>query len=512
MLPVSALCRFVAAFGKRRPIGGPPSDAKGVRSDGTPARGCLRRFSWRLDARANVAAAACVLWAVAVPAACGAADATDDVRSLTLSEAIALALTDSRAAVSARLDRDEQKFPLERADERYRPSVKVDAAANTGSFGTETADVAIGPSLRVPTGGSFQLSWRKPVVGEGNREASTNLSFSQPLLKGFGTDIDTAPQRMARMQESVNLGAFRDTAANIVGSVISAYRGALTAKRRVEIARDALARAQRQLEINRALVEAGRMATQDLVQTEADVANKEYELSDSENGLVAANADLVNVLDLDEGTRLEAREEPTVRPERPNLNESLETAFALRTDWLRARTGVEQARLNLRIAQNNLLPDLSLNASAWRGGGQERTEWSGGLNLTLPLWNEEPKRALAIARNDLRQAQMNREERRQSIRIEVRQAVRNVEVALRQIDLARQGRTLAERKLDVERRKLQQGLSSAFQMGRFEEDLVGAQRRELDAVVSYRDALDSLDLALGTTLDRWGIDVKRVGQ
>ena len=90
--------------------------------------------------------------------------------------------------------------------------------------------------------------------------------------------------------------------------------------------------------------------------------------------------------------------------------------------------------------------------------------------------------------------------------------MRDVAAALRQIGLARDARELAERKLDVERRKLQQGLSSAFQVSRFEDDLVAAQGRELDAVARYRDSLGALDDALGTTLDRWGISVERVGR
>ena len=61
-------------------------------------------------------------------------------------------------------------------------------------------------------------------------------------------------------------------------------------------------------------------------------------------------------------------------------------------------------------------------------------------------------------------------ETRQGIRIEVRRAVQGTAVALRQVDAARQARKLAERKLEIERRKLQEGLSSAFQLGRFEND------------------------------------------
>ena len=254
------------------------------------------------------------------------------------------------------------------------------------------------------------------------------------------------------------------------------------------------------------------MAPQDLVQTESDVANKEYALTDAENALETANSSLVNTLDLEEGVRVEPQDEPPVEPEQPDLKESLETAFARRTDWLTAEIGMERARFGLRRAENNLLPDLALSAQASHRSGRDRTDWRGGLNLTVPLQNDDARRALTRARNGLRRAEMNLAERRQSIRIQVRRAVHNVAVALRQIDLSRQARDLAERKLDVERRKLQQGLSSAFQLGRFEDDLVAAQRQELDAVARYRDSLGSLDSTLGTTLDRWGISVDQVGR
>ena len=432
---------------------------------------------------------------------------------LPLEEAVRLALSKSRAAIGARLGREEQKLSLEAAEERYDPMAgSLTLGTSAASRGDETADLSIGPSLRVPTGGAFRLSWRKPLAGERDREASTVLSFSQPLLKGFGRELDTQPLRRARLQERINLRAFRDGAAGIVDGAVSAYRGVLRAGQRLVIAREALERAQRQLAINRALVEAGRMAPQDLVQTEADVANKDYASIDAENALETANSTLVNTLDLEEGVRVEPQEEPPVEAERPDLEESLETAFARRTDWLSAEIGLERARMGLRRAENNLLPSLSLSATADHKSGRDRTHWSGGLNLTVQLQDDGPRRALTRARNGMRRAEMALAERRQSIRIRVRRAVHNVAVALRQIDLARQARDLAERKLDVERRKLQQGLSSAFQLGRFEDDLVTAQRQELDAVARYRDSLTGLDGTLGTTLDRWGIGVEQVGR
>ena len=465
-----------------------------------------------MEARHAIPAVICMVcmamsW---LPLPAGAQEAAGPGRLvLTLEEAIRLALTGSRAAIGARLGREEEVLALERAEERYDPTYSLDAGADVRDGSDATADVSVGTGLRVRSGGSFRLNFSQPVLTDGGRDPGVDLTFTQPLLKGFGAVIDTAPLYRARLQEEIDFRAFRDRASDIVGSVISAYRNSLSARRRVAIARDALERARRQLEINRSLVEAGRMAPQDLVQAEAEVADREYSLTDSENALETADSALANVLDLPDGAIPEPGEERPVEPVRPDIGESLETAFARRTDWLRAETRLALSRLDLRIAENNLLPDLSLSATASHRGGE--ADLSGRLSLTVPLGDREPKRALVRARNDVLRAEMDLAERRQSIRIQVRRAVHNVAVALRQIDLAGRARELTERKLEVERRKLRLGLSSAFQVGRFEDDLVSAQNRELDAVVGYRNALTGLDRTLGTTLDRWGVGVERVG-
>ena len=61
-------------------------------------------------------------------------------------------------------------------------------------------------------------------------------------------------------------------------------------------------------------------------------------------------------------------------------------------------------------------------------------------------------------------------------------------------------------------RKLNLGLSTNFQLVDFEDDLVNVQNREVDAIISYLNALTRLDQTLGTTLETWRIDVDRTEQ
>ncbi len=429
---------------------------------------------------------------------------------LTLDEAISLALENSRAVIGSRIRREDQKLALQAAEERYRPQASIGASAGAERGRKGTADVSIGPSLRIPTGGSFNLSWSHPVTGSGNRSATATLNFSQPLLKGFGAGVDTAPLRFARMDERINVLSLRDSVAGVVTSVISAYRGVSQATRRLEISREALERARKQLAINRVLIRAGRMAEREILQSEAEVANRELTLAGDEDSLANANSTLINVLDIDETSEVAVSEEPAILPARPDPEQAMKTALARRTDHLNTLLGVEKARINLGIAKNNLLWDLRLDADVSRGTGGDPTDYGGRLNLTVPLWDHSRRRALARANNNLRRAELALAEVRQAIHLSVRRALHDVEAGLRQIELARLSRSLAEQKLEIERRKLREGLSSSFQLGRFEDDLVRAQNRELDTLISYRNALTSLDQTLGTTLDNWNIDIEKV--
>ena len=86
-----------------------------------------------------------------------------------------------------------------------------------------------------------------------------------------------------------------------------------------------------------------------------------------------------------------------------------------------------------------------------------------------------------------------------------------IEVAQRRSP-AREARVLAKEKLEIERSTLQQGLSSTFQLGRFEEALMRAQNAEVGALIDYANALTVRDPTLGATMETRDIGVEQVGR
>ena len=431
---------------------------------------------------------------------------------LKLDDAIALALKNNRGLIDARLSRTIQKFALELAEERYRPTASVSSFAGASEGGDPTADASVSTSLRVPTGGQLSLGLSEPLAGRGDGSGTVTLGFSQPLLRGFGADIDTAPLRTARLGERGAVLAFRETVAGVVDSTIQAWRGLAQARRSLANSEASFERIRRQLEINRQLIEAGEMAEREILQSEADVARGELALAQSRNNLFQANVALVDILDLDSASVVQPVETPIVPRPAISVEQAIETALDHSPVYAQALLGKEIAEIGLRVTRNNQRWDLSLDANASRPTGGGTTDYSVGLQLTVPLWDRSPKLALMNARAAVARAERGLRELRQSLAIAVRQAVYSVEVGLRQIELAREARRLTEEKLEIERSKLRQGLSSTFQLSQFEQELTGAQDAEIGALAAYENALLALDRTLGTTLETWGIDVGQTGQ
>lgn len=434
-------------------------------------------------------------------------DGTREV-SLTLADAIRLALRNNRTLLSARNQRAVQRFALEVNQDRYLPKAGISTSLREGHATDLTADISAGPTLRLPTGGELSLKWGRPLAGGHNRRGTWTLGLTQPLLKGAGTEIDGARLRIAHLDERKNALSFRNTVAGVLVAVITAYRSAIRAHHAISISRESLARARRQLEINQSLIDAGRLATREIVQTEAEIANRRLALAGSENGLISANATLISLLDAkDIGAVHPITDLSTVEPASFDLERSLETALANRPDYLRALLSRDQAGIRLDIAEDSRRWDLELTADVSRAGdGAE--DFSTGIALTRRFGDRAPQLAELRARNTLRDAEIALVELRQSIDIAVRQAVHGVEQGFHRLELAQQARALAEQQVDVERKKLSQGLTSTFQLTTVEDGLVGAKTRELDTAIAYLNALTALEFTLGKTLEAWGVDTQ----
>ncbi|MCY3793406.1 MAG: TolC family protein, partial [Gammaproteobacteria bacterium] len=332
--------------------------------------------------------------------------------------------------------------------------------------------------------------------------------------------------RTARVGEQINILAFEAAVIELTSRTIRAYRAYVQAGRRDEIAARSLERPQKLLKDNQLLGQAGRMAERDVIQAEADIARRELDVVAAGGGLDAARLNLVDLLDIDTGTRFELVEELGAgQAEAPSVDVpmALEIALANRPDHQVGLLGIENAETQVLVARNERLWDLSLTfGRTFMGSDDQPGAAIGGLDLTgnrvsldlsVPVGRAAAGQAQLAHRRAVAglQAQRNRlADLRQRIAIEVRNAVRDVQLAEQRVGLARRAKSLALRKTEIEREKLNLGVTTNFQLVTFENDLVAAENAELDALVDHLNAATVLDGTLGTTLERWGIEIDRV--
>lgn len=473
----------------------------------------------------------------------------NDPNAVVLTErtVVDLALRRSLALRFGELDRQGQRFALRVAKRQFVPQVTMTGSAlqtdtrdrtGTPTVGNDAVTASVSPkvSQQLPTGGALSLGWdnaysqltpvpNSPVVpGQLRRSWSPQwiVSFNQPLLKGGGLTAGTAALSTAKTQEEMNIQGYRGLIIDTVTTALVAFRSYLQAQKQLEIAQLAFQRANETLEIDRALVDSGRMASIELVQARADCATRELSSITARNALDSSRLGLIRLFNLDRTTHFVTPEQPVVTPVQLDLAAQRLLALQQRPDLLQTKLQLRLAELGLSLARNNRLWSVNLvggysgaaNGYPYRNAyddlrDRKHTAWSAGVQVDVPIWGDLT-RAQTVLNADIgvTKAQLALRDREESIEVEVIEAVRNAEVAFQQVRLARMARELTEEKLKIERERLTAGHSTTFQIVRFGDDLVSAQVEEMNATIGYLNALTQLDRTTSSTLETWRIEFK----
>ncbi|MCP3688073.1 MAG: TolC family protein [Gammaproteobacteria bacterium] len=445
--------------------------------------------------------------------------------SLSLAETIMLGLRQNNAIKSAYLARVVNRFSLHIAEGEFVPRwTEITGSTNLAdSQNSDSLGLGTNFSWETPYGTSFGLglSTSTDFPNTANTESSATTSMtatlSQPLMRGFGTEVNTATLQQARISEVQNRLSLKSTVSATITALINAFLGYEAQKWNLDIAQRSLDRNKKLLQGNKLLVQAGHMAVSELIQTELSVSNSEISLNESKNSLNNARLALLNLLSLDPDLELITSMEinPTIL--RIDLNKAKEQAYKTNPAYLSQQIGVESAMIALRLARENLRWQLDLEGNYTLSGSggntadsidgldSESATWSVGLNLVIPLDMRDFKQEEVASEVALEQAKLNLDEVRENLDSSVRNSVIEVENSWQRLLISKRSLSLAQQTLNTEVKKLSVGKSSSFEVLARHLTLREAESAELNAVVTYHNSLAALDEVLGTTLDTWQI-------
>jgi outer membrane protein len=194
----------------------------------------------------------------------------------------------------------------------------------------------------------------------------------------------------------------------------------------------------------------------------------------------------------------------------PRWADALLVALENRSDLRVQRVAIESARLGLLRAESERLAGLDLEVSASSNGqstdpgealddtfGWEFPGWSVRLTYNMPIGNRAARQAVVAAEAQVRLARVDEQRAEMAAVAEVRDAVREVRYRAEAVRAAVTSLRLAERQLEAEQARYDEGLSTNFQVLEFQRDLVEAQRGERQARVEYVKARTQLLAAQG---------------
>lgn len=381
-------------------------------------------------------------------------------------------------------------------------------------------------------------------------DTSLRIDVRQPLLRNFGA-TNKRQLLVAQNDFSVSRELFRQQLQGSIFQVIQAYWLLVSQVRGLEIARQSLSLAQEQLERNNTMVRIGVLAGVDVIQTEQQVADAELTVIQVEIGLRNQQDLMKSLLNLDavvaEGWEVEATptDEPASSAPAIDVRSAVAEALDKSPDVRQDRINLASRRIDLKAAHNQLMPQLDFIGNVaitglggdqiFRGGSifgstgivevQEGNlgnsfrqlfsgdfrNWTLGLQLSVPVRNDQAKAQHAQASIRERQAVTQVQDREIQIRLAVRNAIRNVEGGTQQVAAAQNALRLAERQYTAELRRFETGTSSTFRVLNFQRQLTLARQRELNAVINLNVAIANFELNKGTLLDLFGIQIDDAG-
>jgi outer membrane protein len=458
------------------------------------------------------------------------ASTSSRIINLTLPDLLSLTLQGNRNLRNATLNRIVQRQELNAAeqafDPRFTPALRVDVTQNLSASGAGIIDTDEG--LQVFSDATdideqallnTTLTTRQGtdiIVGLDPLNDTQPFRFrvEQPLLRGFGQAVNEAPVDRARLQESQNQLALRDTTITTMTTAITRYTSLINAQSQVAIQVQALERRQQQLAIQKALVDAGRRARLDLFETERSVADAERDLADAQNQLQQANNAILNLIGTDQNLQFVASEETVAqlfanavtRAATYDQDQLIALALAQRPDYRQAQLQRRQLELNRLLAEDNLRWQLDAVA---QGNLGDFSETAVGLVATRTF--DEPDLQTSRVRSEvaLQQQDNTLAQLEETIRNDVISRLADVQSNLLRVQAAERATTNARRQLEVARTQfsLGRGSISQFQLLDQEDQLVRAQSEELAARVAFLNGIAQLEQTVGITLESWANQV-----
>lgn len=454
-------------------------------------------------------------------------------KTLSLNEAILLAVRQNPNVQSSRLEYVNQKFALWVEQWEFLPQYTFTAEASTGRVvtpgqswrGSHGFNASPGVSLLTPIGTNISLTSSFNKSHHFNPQLA--LDFTQPLLRGFGNAIVETALHNAEDSLVVSRLGIEGLLRTTVTAVITAYLDVVSAEKRIQIDEEALKRAEKSVNDTQLFIKAGKKAGNDLVTVKANVASAKSNLENDKNALLQARYALLTAIGLNPNAEVRFANldldhiisKYHVPPLALTKQLTLENDINYQTAEIMLHG---QKCRSLLAAEDNARWKLDAHAHLATGGGSGGGQAAGfnslwnfynqnqsvDLKLEIPIDNQRLKQSILNAKIGLQQAEIAQRQKKWSIETSAINGWNSVTAAERSLAYAEDAEKLQQRSYHLSYEKYLHGLIDSLELQSAQFALIQEQQNLLRNRVEYLKALVNLDQAIGHTLKTWDIQVR----
>ncbi len=413
-----------------------------------------------------------------------------------------------------------------------------------GAFNSTTQVASLNYSETFETGTNVQVGVNSNNSFSNNSfflfnpaiSSALNFQLTQPLLKNGWFFANRAPLIIARRNLDESRATFTAQVSNNILQAAGTYWAVVQAHGTLDVAKQSQDAAEASYKRDKRALELGALPPLDIYRSESEVASRRVAVIQAEYALKQAEDLLRMTIGADQDPNFQALDiELTEAPEPSGALRTIDTATALQEalkkrpefDAARAALSVDDTRI--RLAHNQLLPELDLTGlyssngvggTQFNGGGQKMTTssidqlfgfgystYGAQLSLSLPIKNRAAKAQLGGAMVSRRSDLYTERQLREQVMLDVSNAVHQLEQAKLSIAAGKEAVDLAKKNTAAEQRKYELGQGTIFLVLEAQTELATAQQTLLQAEVGYQLAVAGVDHATGQLLEPYHVQI-----
>lgn len=389
-----------------------------------------------------------------------------------------------------------------------------ESTKSNGSFSITQPFLPTDATISLNNDFGWMKNYNERTDQDGNVVGSNTKSFSNNLYLSIDQPLFTYNKRKLELKgieldyENANLN-YTMQMLNLEKSVSQYFYQVYMAQMSLTIAKDELEKTQQSYEIISNKVNAGLAAKEQLYQAELNLMNSKSTLQNSEVDLENIKDDFKNFIGMDIKDEVMTLADISVTPTTVDLGIAVQRALEARMEIRQKQIDIETSQFDLikTKALNEFKGDLNLSVGIFGENEALANTYDNptrspkvSVSFSIPIfdWGEKKSRIKA-QEAVIKSSEMNLDNQKKQIELNIRKVYRNIQNLLTQIDIAKQNEKNAQLTYEINLERYRNGDLTSMDLKLYQNQLSEKKTSLLQAQINYK--LELLNLKVQSLYD-----------